>query len=581
MRSRPARPLTVLDLGAGNGWLSYRVAGRRPSGDRARYSRRLHRRPWRRRGLRRTVPGRKIECLVALVRRDSLARRAGRHRRCSTPRFTTRPISASAWRSARVVRDPAAAIAILDSPLLCARSRRPRDGGRKAADCGRAIRRTGGVAHGAAVRRIPHARAARRVGRPRPRLGGGTASAIRCGYELRPLHRPAARPTPPVALRPVGCGRAMILLVNPRATRPSNRRFPAVGHGDRRRASGRRELGDRRRQFAGHGPARGRQRTGSSARRTSATRSRRSRSPSCPDPSWSARSHCRARLKAPLPEHPDHLGRQFRKPLSGPGAQRALCRLAGPRAGRADLRRSARGDRRQAATRTTSPGWRFRESDGSHFLAPERTWAGPDDLPDPPYHKINVADYLHPTFLGRRSGVYQASIGCPFGCNFCGVIAVFGRREKVQSPTRVARNLEFLVRTHGMDSVHFYDNNFFLNERHAREIAAAMAPLGMRWWCEARVDMLCRLSDATWRALRQAGLTMVFCGAESGSDAVLERMNKGTTTAQIDEVAGAHASMASSPSSASSSAIPMSRRPRSRIRCASSASSSSSIRRWS
>lgn len=179
----------------------------------------------------------------------------------------------------------------------------------------------------------------------------------------------------------------------------------------------------------------------------------------------------------------------------------------------------------------------FRESDGSHFLAPERTWAGPDDLPDPPYHKINVADYLHPTFLGRRSGVYQASIGCPFGCNFCGVIAVFGRREKVQSPTRVARNLEFLVRTHGMDSVHFYDNNFFLNERHAREIAAAMAPLGIRWWCEARVDILCRLSDATWSALRQAGLTMVFCGAESGSDAVLERMNKGTTTAQIDEVA--------------------------------------------
>ena len=179
----------------------------------------------------------------------------------------------------------------------------------------------------------------------------------------------------------------------------------------------------------------------------------------------------------------------------------------------------------------------FRESDGSHFLTPERRWAGPDDLPDPPYHKINVADYLHPTFLGRRSGVYQASIGCPFGCNFCGVIAVFGRREKVQSPARVAQNLEFLVRAHGMDSVHFYDNNFFLNERHAREIAAVMAPLGIRWWCEARVDILCRLSDATWSALRQAGLTMVFCGAESGSDAVLERMNKGTTTAQIEEVA--------------------------------------------
>jgi radical SAM superfamily enzyme YgiQ (UPF0313 family) len=114
---------------------------------------------------------------------------------------------------------------------------------------------------------------------------------------------------------------------------------------------------------------------------------------------------------------------------------------------------------------------------------------------------------------------------------------VFGRREKVQAPARVAANLGFLARQHGMDSVHFYDNNFFLNERHARELAAALAPLGLRWWCEARVDTLCRFSDETWRMLRRAGLAMVFCGAESGSDQVLAKMNKGTTTAQIVEVA--------------------------------------------
>ena len=95
----------------------------------------------------------------------------------------------------------------------------------------------------------------------------------------------------------------------------------------------------------------------------------------------------------------------------------------------------------------------------------------------------------------------------------------------------------FLSLEHGMDSVHFYDNNFFLNDRHAREIATALGPLGLRWWCEARVDTLCRFSDDTWRMLRKAGLAMVFCGAESGSDEVLARMNKGTTTDQILEVA--------------------------------------------
>lgn len=182
-------------------------------------------------------------------------------------------------------------------------------------------------------------------------------------------------------------------------------------------------------------------------------------------------------------------------------------------------------------------GLAFVEADGSHWIAPERHWLGPDDLPAPPYHKIDVGQYLHPTYLGRRSGVYQASIGCPYGCSFCGVISVFGRREKVQSPARTAEHLGHLVREHGMDSVHFYDNNFFLGEAHAREVAAALRPLGIRWWCEARVDALARFSDDTWRALRAAGLTMVFCGAESGSDDVLQKMNKGTTTEQIMTVA--------------------------------------------
>ncbi len=185
----------------------------------------------------------------------------------------------------------------------------------------------------------------------------------------------------------------------------------------------------------------------------------------------------------------------------------------------------------------TIAGLAYRLPDGSLWKAPERHWVGPDELPAPPYHKIDVDDYLRPTHLGRRSGVYQASIGCPYACNFCGVISVFGRREKTESPARTAKHLRYLVREHGMDSVHFYDNNFFLNEAQAREVAEQFKPLGIRWWCEARVDALCRFSDSTWRALRAAGLTMVFCGAESGSDEVLKKMSKGITTDQILEVA--------------------------------------------
>ena len=192
-----------------------------------------------------------------------------------------------------------------------------------------------------------------------------------------------------------------------------------------------------------------------------------------------------------------------------------------------------RGDRDPKAV----AGLAFREPDGGHWIGPERHWLGPDHLPAPPYHKIPVESYLRPTFLGRRSGAYQASIGCPYGCSFCGVISVYGSRERQQSPARTVEHLTFLARLHGMDSLHFYDNNFFVGEDHARELAERIAPLGLRWWCEARVDALTRFSHDTWRLLRRAGLTMFFCGAESGSDAVLRKMNKKTTTAEILEVA--------------------------------------------
>jgi radical SAM superfamily enzyme YgiQ (UPF0313 family) len=117
------------------------------------------------------------------------------------------------------------------------------------------------------------------------------------------------------------------------------------------------------------------------------------------------------------------------------------------------------------------------------------------------------------------------------------VIAVFGSREKVEPPQRTEQNLGYLARTHGMNAVHFYDNNFFLGEDRAVELAERVTPLGLSWWCESRVDAMLRFSDRTWRLLAASGLRMVFFGAESGSDEVLEKMSKRLTTAEIVEVA--------------------------------------------
>jgi anaerobic magnesium-protoporphyrin IX monomethyl ester cyclase len=185
---------------------------------------------------------------------------------------------------------------------------------------------------------------------------------------------------------------------------------------------------------------------------------------------------------------------------------------------------------------STVAGLSFRGENGP-AIGRERPWLGPNELPPPPYHRIDVADYLHPTMLGRRTGVYQASIGCPYSCSFCGVISVFGSKEKQQSPERTVEHLSFLTRTYGMDGLHFYDNNFFMTEAHAVEIAERMKPLGLRWWCEARIDAVLRFSDRTWKLLRESGWTMVFFGAESGSNEVLKKMNKRLTVEETMEAA--------------------------------------------
>src|SRR3984957_5289731 len=162
----------------------------------------------------------------------------------------------------------------------------------------------------------------------------------------------------------------------------------------------------------------------------------------------------------------------------------------------------------------------------------ERPMKGPDEFPWSPFHRLPVEKYLRPSFFGKRTAVHHASIGCPFNCSFCGVHAAYGRAEKFESPARTAAILQHLVEQYGADSVQFYDMNFFLREDHARDLMDRIAPLNLRWWCEARVDIMSRYSDETMQAIKKAGCAMIFFGAESGSDWALEEMQKGITTEQ-------------------------------------------------
>ena len=171
-------------------------------------------------------------------------------------------------------------------------------------------------------------------------------------------------------------------------------------------------------------------------------------------------------------------------------------------------------------------GLSYREN-GQIRRNPHRPLIPLDDLPDWPYHRVPMERYFHKHYLGNWVGTHHSSYGCPFACNFCAVVGMVSKRWLPQSPARLERILRFQKEAYGADAIQFHDMDFFVSEARTAEFAERITGLDLTWWALGRVDELMRYSDATWKKMKASGLKMVFSGAESGSDEVLKRMNKG------------------------------------------------------
>lgn len=195
----------------------------------------------------------------------------------------------------------------------------------------------------------------------------------------------------------------------------------------------------------------------------------------------------------------------------------------------------ARGGGDEALARIGGLSWR---RDGGIVHNPARSFRHDDAALVLPYEKLGDPDkYLASTFLGRRTAVHQASIGCRFRCTFCGVAAMFGGATSLPPTERLERELNYLKHDLGADSILFYDHNFFDREQDMIPMLEIMARLEMPWWCFARADALLKLSESTWELVRKSKLRMAYIGAESPSGAMLKEIRKGTRPDQTLAVA--------------------------------------------
>ncbi len=156
-----------------------------------------------------------------------------------------------------------------------------------------------------------------------------------------------------------------------------------------------------------------------------------------------------------------------------------------------------------------------------------------DTLPSLPYNKLNdlypIREYLGKTYLGKKTVAYHSSIGCPFTCSFCAVVPTYEARWKAKSAQHVYDDIKYIKDKWGADAIEFHDNNFFVSEKRTIEFAKLILPEKMKWWGMARIDTMAKFKDSTLELLRDAGCTMIFFGAESGSNEILKQMDKGGT----------------------------------------------------
>ncbi len=162
-----------------------------------------------------------------------------------------------------------------------------------------------------------------------------------------------------------------------------------------------------------------------------------------------------------------------------------------------------------------------------------------DALPLPAWDLVDMERYLGEwqKRTGERRAAVLTSRGCPFDCSWCSK-PTFGRTFRQQSPARVVEELRALRARFGVNYVRFCDDVFGISRPWIEELIDRIleADLGLQFECLARVDLL--KPDLLHR-LRQAGLARVYVGVESGSQKMLDLMNRGTKLSQVERTANA------------------------------------------
>jgi hypothetical protein len=147
------------------------------------------------------------------------------------------------------------------------------------------------------------------------------------------------------------------------------------------------------------------------------------------------------------------------------------------------------------------------------------------DLTRSPVPRWDLVDVDRYAYLGL-----QWSRGCPFNCEFCDIIELFGRVPRLKQPGQVLGELDNLYRLGWRGAVDIVDDNFIGNQREVAKLLGAITHWQEEhgWPFEFGTEVSLNLADRPelLELMRQAGFRVVFTGIETPDEAALVKMRK-------------------------------------------------------
>lgn len=180
------------------------------------------------------------------------------------------------------------------------------------------------------------------------------------------------------------------------------------------------------------------------------------------------------------------------------------------------------------------PGLCFRTENGLSIQPRAPLIHDLDAVPPADYNSFPVERYIeHNGLLRSVRGISMiVSRGCPYACSFCAVQQTMGTKWRFRSAKQVVDQIEALRDEHDIKGVWFKDSIFNLKRSWTEEFCREMIDrkVGVEWQALTRINLL---KDEELAMMKEAGLTQIDLGIESGSPNTLKRLNKKITVEQI------------------------------------------------